>query len=252
MRRLRRLPADAPAPDSCGRARALVADPDRRRRIALARPLGRAGYSVTFAASAEDVWAAASECSLIVTSSELHDSAHDQIARARHAGTDAAWIVTVPPRSLGALRRELAELDHVAATDAFAPPDSILFVANELAHADRENQRSSARLLYGTTVAFRGAGRDEDDHGHSYNLSEAGLYVRTLAPPEDDHVWLELRAPRHERRVRLVAEIAWRCAFSHGTRATAPPGFGVRIVDGARADLEAWRAGYAAFSEAVG
>ena len=47
---------------------------------------------------------------------------------------------------------------------------------------------------------FGFAGRDADDRGFSYNLSLGGLYVRTLSPPEDDIVWVELRPPRSERR----------------------------------------------------
>jgi hypothetical protein len=128
----------------------------------------------------------------------------------------------------------------------------VLFVANDLLHRRATDHRSSARLLYGTTVAFKGAGRAEEELGFSHNVSVNGIYVRTLAAPEDDHVWLELTPPRSERRVRLIGKIAWRRVFGPGPNATVPPGFGVQIVDGARADLEAWRAGYDAFASAIG
>ena len=135
--------------------------------------------------------------------------------------------------------------------DGFAPPENVLFLLNELSHK-HENKRASARLLYGTSAAFRGAGRDEDDVGFTFNLSAGGLYVRTLAPPEDELVWLELTPPRSERRVRLVGRVAWRRGIAHSATATVPPGFGVEIVDGASSDLKLWRAGYSAFAESVG
>ena len=61
--------------------------------------------------------------------------------------------------------------------------------------------RGTARVLYGTAVAFRPMGRDTDDFGFTYNVSAGGLYVRTLAPPDEQLVWLELCPPRGERRV---------------------------------------------------
>ena len=107
-------------------------------------------------------------------------------------------------------------------------------------------------MLYGTTVAFRGAGRERDDLGFTYNVSSDGIYVRTLAPPDDEYAWLELRPPRSDRLVRLVAKVAWRRRFNHNENATVPPGFGAQIVDGAKADLDAWTDGYAVMSTALG
>ena len=98
---------------------------------------------------------------------------------------------------------------------------------------------------------FRDAGRESDDLGYTYNLSAGGLYVRTLAPPEEDICWLELLPPRSERRVRLVGRIAWRRWLERGEFATVPPGFGVEIIDGSKADLAAWEAGYRAFAKAL-
>ena len=83
-------------------------------------------------------------------------------------------------------------------------------------------------------------------------MSSGGIYVRTLAPPDDDETWIELRPPRSDRLVRLVAKIAWRRRFNHNENATVPPGFGAQIIDGAKADLEAWNAGNAAMAAALG
>jgi hypothetical protein len=149
------------------------------------------------------------------------------------------------------VREGLHDLQGVAAVDGYAAPENVLFASNEL-RAGGVNNRKSTRLLYGTTVAFRGAGRERDELGFTYNVSSGGLYVRTLAPPDDDETWLELRPPRSDRLVRLVVKIAWRRRFNHNENATVPPGFGAQIIDGARADIEAWNAGYAAMSAALG
>jgi Tfp pilus assembly protein PilZ len=106
--------------------------------------------------------------------------------------------------------------------------------------------------LYGTKVAFRGEGRDVDDFGFSYNVSEGGLYVRTLAPPTEDQVWVELRPPRADRRVRLEGQVVWRRGFGPSGNATVPPGFGVRITDGTRRNMQAWIDGYKGFAAAMG
>jgi hypothetical protein len=152
---------------------------------------------------------------------------------------------------LRSVREALENLTGVAVVDGFAAPENVLFASNELS-AGGINNRKSARLLYGTTVAFRGAGRERDDLGFTYNVSSGGLYVRTMAPPDDDETWVELRAPRSDRLVRLVVKVAWRRRFNHNENATVPPGFGAQIIDGARADVAAWNAGYEALLAALG
>jgi hypothetical protein len=217
------------------------------------RVLRNAGYAVTFAVTPEDAarFAQAPGLSLAVWNVELSAEYRSAIDAARSSGSAANFIVCVAPRDLKAVRGELDGINGVSAIDAFAPPENVLFASNEL-RGGATNNRKSPRILYGTTVAFRGAGREKDDQGFSYNVSESGLYVRTLAPPEDNETWLELSPPRSERRVRLVGKVAWRRRFGHSDNATVPPGFGVSIVDGAKADLEAWRAGYASIVEALG
>jgi DNA-binding response OmpR family regulator len=253
LTRLRNLPREAAAPPSTGRGSALVAESDRTRRTVVARVLRNAGYSVTFAVTAEDTvrFAERSDLVLAVINSELLPDLRPVVDKARAAGSHANFILCCAPRELRTVREGLEDLPGVAAVDGFAAPENVLFASNEL-RAGGVNNRKSARLLYGTTVAFRGAGRERDDLGFTYNISSGGLYVRTLAPPDDDETWIELRPPRSDRLVRLVAKIAWRRRFNHNENATVPPGFGAQIIDGARADLDAWNAGYEAMSAALG
>jgi DNA-binding response OmpR family regulator len=253
LTRLRNLPREQAELPKALRGDALVAEADRTRRTVVARVLRNAGYSVTFAVTAEDAarFAERPECSLAVMNAELMPDLRPIVERARAAGSSANFILCCAPRDLRAVREGLDDLNGVAAVDGFAAPENVLFASNEL-RAGGPNNRKSARLLYGTTVAFRGAGRERDDLGFTYNVSSGGLYVRTLAPPDDDETWIELRPPRTDRLVRLVVKIAWRRRFNHNENATVPPGFGAQVLDGARGDLEAWNAGYEAMSAALG
>lgn len=251
MTRLRALPPDAPAAPALTRGRAVVADADRQSRIVLGRVLRNAGYDVTFAATAEDVVGyAKGNVELVVASAEVGDAR--ELVTAAGGASPATWIVRARPRDLKGLRGALADLPQAVVTDGYAPPENVLFLANELANRRGTDHRSSARLLYGASVAFRGAGRERDEHGFTYNVSAGGLYVRTLSPPEDDVVWLELVPPRSDRRVRLEGKVAWRRRFGPTGHATVPPGFGLQITDGSAADLAAWREGYAQFARALG
>jgi len=253
LTRLRTLPRDLPALPTSGRGTALVAESDQTRRTVVGRVLRNAGYSVMFAVTREDAatFARTEQLALAILNAELADDYLQTIENARAAGSTANFIVCAAPRDLKAVRGALDGITGVGVMDAFAPPENVLFASNEL-KGGAVNNRRSPRILYGTTVAFRGAGREKDDYGFSYNMSEGGLYVRTLAPPEDDEVWVELCPPRSERRVRVVGKVAWRRRFNHNENATVPPGFGLSISDGAKGDLEAWAEGYRAICDAIG
>jgi DNA-binding response OmpR family regulator len=252
--RLRALPATLPGLPGNGRGTALIVDSDRTRRIVLGRVLRNAGYAIEFAVSEGDAVARAKDAApkLVVASSEMGKSPAALLCEAREAGATATWIVTCPPKDIGAARGGVEALGNATVTDGFAPAENVVFLANELERGGANDKRASRRLLYGTAVSFRGAGREADDCGFSYNLSLGGLYVRTLSPPEDDIVWVELRPPRSERRVRLEGRVVWRRKFGPSLGATVPPGFGVAISDATRRDLEAWNDGYGAFAQMLG
>ncbi len=253
LTRLRSLPREVATLPASGRGTALVAESDKARRTVVGRVLRNAGYSVMFAVTKDDAarFAVQEDIALAVLNAELADDYSATIEAARNVGSKANFIVCANPRDLKAIRAELDGALGVGVIDAFAPPENVLFASNELKGGSVNNRRSP-RILYGTTVAFRGAGREKDDFGFCYNVSEGGLYVRTLAAPEDDEVWVEMCPPRSERRVRLVGKVAWRRRFNHNEFATVPPGFGLSIVDGAKGDLQAWNDAYTAICEALG
>lgn len=221
---------------------ALVAKADQHQRILIARTLGNAGYDVRFAVTAEDAerFALSRDLSLVVLCAELTPDPLQLIDEAIQAGSPAHFIVsahTTDELEQARLRRGRLETRIIS---THTSPENIIFLANELSSFAPTNQRESPRHLYGTMVQFRNEGHEQDELGFSYNVSMGGLYVRTLAPPEEDTVWLELTPPRDVRRVRLVGQVVWRRPFGPPGHATVPPGFGVKIVDGGRADLTRW------------
>jgi Tfp pilus assembly protein PilZ len=256
-RRLRPLVARAPSPrDSKPRERsALVAGADARWRSVMGRALYQGGFSVRFVAGADDLAqeSLAEAVRVVVLADDLGPGkAEAAVKAARERGSEAAWIVVAPPKRMAPLHSAIASLGSVSVADGFAPPENVLFLTNELLSRRGVDQRASARVLYGTTVAFRAAGRDEDEIGFSYNVSAGGVYIRTLAPLDaGQEVWLEMWPPRTERRVRLAGTVAWKRAFGPSEGATVPAGFGVQITGGLAGDLDRWRAGYDTFASSV-
>lgn len=224
-----------------------MADRDRGRSDVFGRVLVNAGYEVKYALDdvALKFYTQQGGVKVVVASAEL-GAPRPLVEQARKAGCDAVWIVTAQRRELEALREAVVGLDHVSVMGAYMPPESVLFASNEMLSGADKAARSSPRVLYGTAVQFRGAGEDDDELGFTYNVSAGGVYIRTLAAPTTEQVWIELHPPRTKERVRLLGRVAWRRAFGATAAATVPPGFGVQIMDGLGGDLEAWRDGYLA------
>lgn len=242
--RLRALPRVESIQPPPGRGKAIVADPERERCDVVGRVLTNAGFDVRAALDrrALEYYSLQNDVALIVANVELGDM-RNLVEQARKSQSTAAWVVASRRRDLDEHARSLADLERVAVAPATGAPESVLFVANELL-SNRRTARQSTRVLCGTLVSFRPAGTETDDLGFSYNVSENGLYVRTLAPPEGDEVWLELSPPKHNRRVRLLGRVVWRRGFEGNTGASVPPGFGVQLLDGLGEGLSQWQEGY--------
>jgi DNA-binding response OmpR family regulator/Tfp pilus assembly protein PilZ len=247
------LSPDASLHPPPGRGGAIVVDSDRRRRTLYARVLRNAGYEVRFAVEPGEVRAdgLGEGIKLVIADAEIgSDGGGVEMAkRLREGGCEVPVVIASAPKKMGVHRAAGANIAKLAVTDGFAPPENLLFVANELGRSGSSDGRASARLLYGTVVAFRTAGRDQDAFGCTYNISAGGLYVRSLAPLEKDQdVWLELIPPRSDRRVRLEGKVVWRRRFGPIESATVPPGFGVQITDATEGELARYEAGYRAFA----
>jgi DNA-binding response OmpR family regulator len=239
--RLRSLPRqDAPLePPKLGRA--VVADADRGRCDVIGHVLANAGFELRYASDERvlQYYSTQEDVRLVVANADL-TAPRPIIERSRAAGAKAAWIIMSSKRDIEQHNQALLELVDVATISQNSPPDDLLFLANELTSGKSGSGRSSMRVLYGTTVAFRKSGTDNDDWGFTYNISAKGMYVRSLALPDAERVWLELRPPRAKERVRLEGEVIWSSPFGRAVGAAAPPGFAVRLTDGLGEGLTAW------------
>ncbi|MBV9948447.1 MAG: hypothetical protein JOZ69_16470, partial [Myxococcales bacterium] len=173
-RRLRPLVARTPAKrdpkprDRC----AIVAGSDARWRSVMGRALYQGCFSVRFVGDPGELAAEsmAEGVRVVVFADDTGAAAEPALAAARARGSDAAWIVVAPPKRMAALIASIGSLAGVSVADGYAPPENVLFLTNELLSRRGVDQRASPRVLYGTTVAFRQAGRDEDEIGFSYNV----------------------------------------------------------------------------------
>ncbi len=233
----------------------VIADRDRNTRLLIGRVFRDAGLQVQFALDPDDALKQALDPKVlvVVVSAEIETRGSDGeplSTRAPRAGSQAAWIINTPPKEMAATRARIGiPIDaKVAVHDAFASPATLLFVANELVNKPAEDGRKSERLLYGTSVRFRQAGRESEDIGYLYNISKGGLYVRTMAPPDRwDELWLEFVPPRSDRRVHIEGTVVWARRFGPAGSATVPTGFGVQITGGSKADLERYERSYSTF-----
>ncbi len=255
-RTLRGLAHLAEAPISARKTeRVLVVDASPVARGAIARAFGRAGFTASFASSPAELTRAARDvtvAAVIVSASIAREiEAVAPFAEfARALNPDAAWIINTPPSQLLEQRSAIAGATDVAIDvhDAFASPDTLLFVANAMWSHHNVDMRRTARVLYGTCVQFRSPGQTTAHVGHSYNVSRDGLYVRTVSPPDvGESLWLELVPPRSPRRVHLEAKVVWRRRAGAHEGAVAPPGFGVAITGATERDRELFERGYDAF-----
>jgi CheY-like chemotaxis protein len=223
---------------------------EHRRRFG--RVLRQAGFDVQFALDVDEIMSAlASEVppELVVVSDEVLPVHKIREVR-RLANAPGTPLVIVATASSTRIMIE-SGLERVATISECAPHDHLLFLANDLLRSGRRQARNSPRYLFDTLCSFRLEGAFSAEHGLTYNLSETGIYVRTLdPPPKNSALWLELRPPGTTATVHLRGKLVWVAMPGRGSRGT-PPGFGLRIEpDKSPADdLKIYRSAYYTLAE---
>ena len=226
--------------------RVLISYPSDEYRRLIGRVLRNAGFDVQFAVGADEiVEAMASDTppELVVVSDELLSVYEvDRPRQVAHAAKTPFIVVTA---NTATPTKQDPNLEAVAIVSRTAPPDHLLFLANDLLTRGG-HQRQSPRYLFDTICSFRTEGAFSPEYGLTYNLSETGIYVRTLDPPPSDaRLWLELRPPGFTETVHLRGKLVWRAI--PGQRAlTTPPGFGLQIEaeSSPARDLQLYRRAY--------
>jgi CheY-like chemotaxis protein len=228
------------------KGRVLISHETDEHRRRFGRVLRQAGFDVHFALDADEIVAemtSESAPQLVVVSDELLPVHRIREVRRLASAPRAPFVVVATAASTRILMD--SGLERVAMISECAPHDHLLFLANDLLRGGRRQVRNSPRYLFDTICSFRSEGAFSPEHGLTYNLSETGIYVRTLdPPPKASALWLEVRPPGTTATVHLRGTLVWVAMPGRSARGT-PPGFGLRIeVDKSPAsDLEAYRQG---------
>ena len=207
--------------------RVLICHPADAHRRLLGRVLRQASFDVHFAASSDeivDALASKTPPELVVVSNEILPIT--RIDETRRAAPNAATTPFVVVAAMASTRVILeTTLERVATISESAPNDHLLFLTNDLLGDRGQKRRKSVRYLYDTICSFRPEGVFSPEYGLTYNMSETGIYVRTLdPPPKSKAVWLELRPPATAGAIHLRGIVA-RVVTPDGSALAAPPGF---------------------------
>jgi len=221
---------DPTARPPVSRGRVVISHPVDEYRRLLGRVLRQACFDVHFAVDADEIITAmASEPGpdLVVVSNQLLPVANIERAR-RAANAPKTRFVVVSAAASTRIMLD-AKFPHAATISEGAPHDHLLFVANDLLRDGCRQVRQSPRYLFDTICSFRTEGEFSPEYGLTYNMSQTGIYVRTLdPPPKNTTLWLELRPPGTTATVHLRGTLVWVATPGASSRAT-PPGFGLQI-----------------------
>ena len=120
-----------------------------------------------------------------------------------------------------------------------------------LERADLAEQRASPRMLFGTRIVLHVEG-GAPIAAFSYNVSEGGIFARTLVPlANGTRVVVELQPPRTGERVHLPGAVVWRRQIQ-AQNATAPIGVGIRFDQTGSHELAVHVAGCRSMADPLG
>jgi CheY-like chemotaxis protein len=242
---------DPSARPPVSRGRVLISHQADEHRRLLGRVLRQASFDVHFAVDSDEIVdAMASDTApqlVVVSDALLPVSEIDQVRRTANAPRTPFVVVAATASTRIVLD---ATLERVATISETAPHDHLLFLANDLLTDGCRQLRKSPRYLFDTICSFRPEDVSSPEYGVTYNVSEAGIYVRTLdPPPKNTTLWVGLRPPGTKATVHLRGTLVWVAMPGKGAGAT-PPGFGLHIeADRSPAhDLKLYRDAYYALA----
>jgi hypothetical protein len=227
----------------------LLADANLERRIALARSLRIAKFDVNFSEAPEDLrQKIASDHAFRLVLSSMNIGMEDAIAIFRRSFESTEhkrvpWLIYETHELLANIKgdapRELVRIGTELS------PDTIAFHVQNILSAPLKELRRSERLPYFTPVKCIIERVNEEIWGYSTDISEDGIYIRTLVPPPPDTMLtITFRAPTAEGMVQVGARVAWRKEYGEMGSPSKPPGFGIQFARISVPDRAAIHAGY--------
>lgn len=253
LRRSLRMLHGVPLTIAKPKGRAVIAHRNDEARSVIASALASAGFAVELVADGPALRRAiaSSAPALIVCGAESSvDPFVDELAHVRAGGSLVPWILSLPRPAIRGARALLESLPYVAVHDASTPPDGVLFLANEISNGGYADARVTARVLHAAPIRIRGGGLELASY--TYNVSEGGLFARTLMPLTIGlEVELELDAPLTAHTVRLDAKVTWQRPFGPLGGAVSPPGVGFALTGDTTPDRAVYAAACASLASDV-
>jgi CheY-like chemotaxis protein len=227
----------------------LLSDTNLERRIALARSLRIAKFDVSFAESAEDLRAKiSSEHTFRIILSSMNIGMEDAIAIFRRAYENpeqkrVPWLIYETHELLANVKSDAPK--ELVRIGSELSPETIAFHVQSILSTPLRELRRSERLPYFTPVKCTIERINEEIWGYSTDISEDGIYIRTLVPPPPDTMLtITFKAPTAEGMAQMGARVAWRKEYGDAGSPSKPPGFGVQIARISVPDRAAIHAGY--------
>jgi CheY-like chemotaxis protein len=223
----------------------VLADPDRERRVLMARHIKKMGLQVDFAVDGQTIPSDTS-VKLVVANAHLNPGGAITCLRPYRQGPGAKipWVISGTKAEIEQARSEWPDATALSYVDVEADLAQIAFTANKLLIGSARSMRRSPRLTYETTIFFNAIDGAVPEWGFTYNVNRGGIYVRTLTPPGlGQDLVLEFVPPFGRGHVVVDARVVWRQEYS-GTKGY-PPGFGIQYAEDLPiADNAALEAGY--------
>jgi CheY-like chemotaxis protein len=235
----------------------LLADANLERRIAIARSLRIAKFDVEFAESPEDLLAKIGgdhPYRVILSAVNLGQEDSPAIFGRIHCNREfklVPWLIYETGRILANTKKD-APGDLVKIGSDLSPETVSFHVQNILASPMKE-LRKSERVPYYTPVKVIIERIREEIWGFSTDMSENGLYIRTLVPPPPGTMLtIAFRPPTAEGTVQMGARVAWRKEYGSAANPSKHPGFGIEFARISEPDRAALLSGYAILQRSIG
>jgi DNA-binding response OmpR family regulator len=219
------------SPPPATQCRVLLGDSSPLHAHVLGRLLGQAGFVVTTVFDGEQAFAELSTPGFGLAIIDLGLPKCDAATLLEVAATPPPAIAMSHAGVHSERGSEALAHGYRHVHDKHRPPDELVFLANEASSRVAAPQRSSPRLLCATLVGFRREG-GRWEYGLSHNLSQSGMYVRTIAPPPPGAALdLEFTPPGMTNPISCRGQVAWRKDFGQRALRTAPTGMGIKLLE---------------------
>ena len=235
----------------------LLADGNLERRIGVARSLRLAKYDVEFADSVNDLKEKAGgehPYRMIISSIRLEDKQATDLFDSMYKNPEmkrAPWLIYSENEVVANTKSDAPEELVTIGKDMSA--ETISFHVQAILATPLKELRKSERLPYFTPVKFIIERINEELWGYSTDISENGIYIRTLIPPPPDTMLtISFKAPTAEGNVQLGARVCWRKEYGSASFPSKHSGFGVEYARFSEPDKAAVVTGYDVLSKSLG